>query len=117
MKILNFGSCNIDYVYTMDHIVRPGETTEAEKLCKYPGGKGLNQSIALARSGAKVYHAGCVGKDDDILRKLLRENDVDAKYIREVDSPTGQAVIQVENPEKTAYFCSTVQILRWIRNI
>lgn len=48
MKILNFGSCNIDYVYTMDHIVRPGETTEAEKLCKYPGGKGLNQSIVCS---------------------------------------------------------------------
>ena len=104
MKILNFGSCNIDYVYTMDHIVRPGETTEAEKLCKYPGGKGLNQSIALARSGAKVYHAGCVGKDDDILRKLLRENDVDAKYIREVDSPTGQAVIQVEKSGENCIF-------------
>ena len=54
MKIINFGSLNIDYVYTVDHIVRPEETVRAEKSSFFPGGKGLNQSIAIARSGANV---------------------------------------------------------------
>lgn len=104
MKILNFGSCNIDLVYSVEHIVRPGETIEAVKLCKYPGGKGLNQSIALARSGAEVYHAGCVGKDDDMLRKILAENGVNTDYVCEVNKPTGQAIIQVEDSGENCIF-------------
>ena len=64
MKILDFGSCNIDYVYDVEHIVQPGETLVAEKLSKFPGGKGLNQSIAIAKAGAAVYFAGCIGEDD-----------------------------------------------------
>lgn len=58
MKILNFGSLNIDYVYHMDHFVCPGETLRAKSLENFSGGKGLNQSVALARAGASVWHAG-----------------------------------------------------------
>ena len=104
MKVLNFGSCNIDLVYSVDHIVKPGETTEAEKLCRYPGGKGLNQSIALARAGAEVYHAGCVGGDDDILRKILAESNVNIDYIRECEECTGQAIIQVDKSAENSIF-------------
>ena len=67
MKILNFGSCNIDYVYSMDHIVKVGETQTTYSLETFSGGKGLNQSIALARAGAEVYHAGCIGNDGEML--------------------------------------------------
>lgn len=49
MKILNFGSCNIDYVYSLDHIVKVGETETTYKMNIFPGGKGLNQSIAAAK--------------------------------------------------------------------
>ena len=67
MKILNFGSCNIDYVYSLNSIVVNGETTSAQKMETFPGGKGLNQSIACAKAGAEVYHAGQVGFDGKIL--------------------------------------------------
>ncbi len=63
MRILNFGSCNIDYVYSVEHIVVPGETLSSSKLELFAGGKGLNQSIASSRTGAKVFHAGCIGND------------------------------------------------------
>ena len=96
MKILNFGSCNIDYVYNVDHIVAPGETLSASCVHQYPGGKGLNLSIALARSGVPVYHAGCVGKDDCLLRSILTENGVDTSFLRVVDEQTGHALIQVD---------------------
>ena len=55
IKILNFGSCNIDYVYSMDHIVRVGETQSTYKLEIFPGGKGLNQSIAIALARGLPY--------------------------------------------------------------
>ena len=95
MKILNFGSCNIDYVYELDHIVSVGETEATDGLKLFPGGKGLNQSIALSKAGVKVYHAGCVGNDGDFLLNILSENGVDVSYVRTVDAKNGHAIIQV----------------------
>ena len=58
MKVLNYGSLNVDYVYSVDHIIVGGETQHSSKLEVFSGGKGLNQSIALAKAGVPVYHAG-----------------------------------------------------------
>lgn len=63
MKILNFGSLNIDKVYKVPHFVRPGETISSLGYECFPGGKGLNQSIAVSRAGAEIWHAGTIGKD------------------------------------------------------
>lgn len=96
MKVLNFGSLNIDYVYLLDHFVRPGETLSSEEFFLDSGGKGLNQSIALARAGVKVYQAGKIGKDGEFLKEILEENGVDTQYIETIDEPTGNAIIQVD---------------------
>lgn len=96
MKILNFGSLNIDLVYSLDHIVKPGETISASSMNKFVGGKGLNQSVAIANAGVKVYHAGCVGKDGSMLTDFMKSAGVDLTYINVVDEPTGQAIIQVD---------------------
>ena len=95
MKILNFGSLNIDYVYSLDHIVMAGETISSKELNIFPGGKGLNQSVALARAGAAVYHAGCVGKDGQLLIDTLSGDGVDMTYLKVVDEKSGHAIIQV----------------------
>lgn len=97
MKILNFGSCNIDYVYSLDHIVRNGETQSVRQMQTFAGGKGLNQSVALSRAGARVYHAGCIGRDGEMLRELLSECGVDTSYLRTVDCKNGHAIIQVSD--------------------
>lgn len=96
MKVLNFGSLNIDMVYSVDHVVRPGETTASTELCCFCGGKGLNQSVALARAGAEVCHAGCVGADGGRLISLLRDNGVDTSLVTKSESPSGHAIIQVD---------------------
>ena len=82
MKILNFGSCNIDYVYSLDHIVSPGETETTYKMETFPGGKGLNQSIAVARAGGMVYHAGCIGEDGEMLEEIMQKSGVDTFYLK-----------------------------------
>lgn len=95
MKVLNFGSLNIDYVYSLDHIVQKGETISSERLEIYSGGKGLNQSIALGRAGVKAYHAGAVGRDGIFLKELLTEAGVRTEFVRELDAVrTGNAIIQ-----------------------
>lgn len=97
MKILNFGSLNLDYVYKVPHFVTPGETLAATEQVVHPGGKGLNQSIALARAGVSVYHAGAVGRGGESLSELLAENGVDITFLQPVDCLQGNAVIQVNS--------------------
>ena len=96
MKILNFGSLNLDNVYSVDHFVRAGETLSSAKLEKFSGGKGLNQSLSLARAGAAVCHAGCIGADGEMLLSLLKESGVDTRFVRCVEGPSGHAIIQVD---------------------
>lgn len=96
MRILNFGSLNIDHVYAVDHFVRPGETLAASGYARFCGGKGCNQSIALARAGAKVLHAGKVGKDGEWLRETLSAAGADVSSLIVADDvSTGHAIIQV----------------------
>ncbi len=96
MKVIDFGSLNIDLVYHVHAFARPGETITAASFDRFAGGKGLNQSVALARAGAPVLHAGVVGTDGAFLLEVLRESGVDTSAVS-VDPavPTGHAVIQV----------------------
>lgn len=98
MKILNFGSLNYDYTYMVSHMVSPGETLASSQLQIHCGGKGLNQSIALARAGIKVYHAGMVGEDGQQLIDTCSQEGIDVGYIRRLEGKSGHAIIQV-NPE------------------
>jgi ribokinase len=96
MKVLNFGSLNVDYVYSVDHIVQGGETILSSGREAFCGGKGLNQSIALARAGVPVYHAGAVGTDGQMLLDACKENGVNTDYVRTLPVPGGHTIIQVD---------------------
>jgi len=96
MKICNFGSLNLDIVYSVDHSVTPGETLASSERNEFCGGKGLNQSVALSLAGAEVYHAGCVGSGGDKLIAFLGEKNVDTRFVSRVPSPCGHAIIQVD---------------------
>ena len=96
MKILNFGSLNIDKVYAVEEIVKGGETIDSVSFSESVGGKGLNQSIAVTKAGGNIMHAGCVGKDGEILLQALKDNNVDTSLIKTVETASGQAIIQVD---------------------
>ena len=98
MKALNFGSLNLDYVYQVAHFVQPGETLSAITQAVFPGGKGLNQSVALAKAGADVWHAGCLGQGGAMLKQVLQDSGVKLEHLVSVEEIQGNAVIQV-NPE------------------
>ena len=97
MRILNFGSLNIDLVYQVDHIARPGETIASSDHHTFAGGKGANQSAALAAAGAEVYHAGQVGPEGRWLIDKLVALGVDMAYTQIGEVPTGHAIIQVDS--------------------
>ncbi len=96
MKVLNFGSLNIDYVYSVDHIIIPGETMASGDVMENCGGKGLNQSIALAKAGVTVFHAGLVGEEGQLLIDKCRENKVDSSFIKMIPGRSGHTIIQVD---------------------
>lgn len=96
--VLNFGSLNIDYVYAVDHFVSAGETLAAQSREVFAGGKGLNQSIAFAKAGCKVFHAGATGRDDGaMLLETLQQAGVDISNVQQrTDVPSGHTIIQVD---------------------
>ncbi len=96
-KLVNLGSLCIDNVYSVPNITAPGETVASLEYAVYAGGKGLNQSLAAAKAGGRVVHVGCVGADGRWLKEQLSESGVDVGAVRETDTPSGHAVIQV-NP-------------------
>jgi ribokinase len=97
LKVLNFGSLNIDYVYRVEEFVRAGETLTAKDRRVFAGGKGLNQSLAMARAGVTVFHAGAVGEEDGgFLLRTLDESRVDRRHVRTLEAvASGHAMITV----------------------
>ena len=95
MPILNFGSLNIDHVYRVDTFVLPGETKHTKSYTIHSGGKGLNQSIAAARAGSLVFHAGVAGRDGGFLVEMLQAAGVDTSLMQTSAEVSGHAIIQV----------------------
>lgn len=115
MRVLNFGSLNIDYVYRMAHLIQPGETAACRSLTVGCGGKGLNQSIALARAGLETYHAGLIGAEGGFLTEKLREKGVNTRWVRQVQGSSGHAIIQVDDAGQNCIILSpgaNVQLTR-----
>ncbi len=96
MKVLNYGSLNIDHVYQVDTIVQPGQTIASFGVNIFPGGKGMNQSVALARAGVPVYHAGNIGADGLFMKELLENAGADCTWLRVLDMGSGSTFIQVD---------------------
>ena len=97
MKILNYGSLNYDYVYTVPHIAAEGETISAEGMECHLGGKGLNQSVAIARAGSRVYQGGAAGSDGDRFFEFCAANGVSTEFIERMEGACGCAFIQVDS--------------------
>ncbi len=95
MKVICFGSLNIDYTYKVDHFVQKGETLSSDSLQVFSGGKGLNQSIALAKAGVETWHAGSIGEDGRFLLKQMEDAGVNTDCVTILsDTRTGNAIIQ-----------------------
>ncbi len=97
MKVINFGSLNLDNLYRVDKFVSPGETKPCIDYRVVAGGKGLNQSIAMALAGMNVYHAGCIGNNSEMLVDLLQDKGVNTKYLQKIEADAGHTIIQIDD--------------------
>lgn len=90
------GSINLDLVARVRELPRVGETLTAQAYERIPGGKGANQAVAASRLGARVRFVGAVGRDEFAEEALVNLRDLDLD-VREVDGPTGIALIVVDD--------------------
>lgn len=97
MQVFNFGSINIDYVYRVPHLVAPGETLASQSMDTILGGKGANQSVALAKAGACVWHIGKLGAADSWACDALAHAGVNTTFVSTTEGPSGHALIQVDD--------------------
>lgn len=95
-KILNFGSLNVDYTYQVKQILKPGETQSSLDMDIFLGGKGFNQSVALAKAGVSVFHAGMIGEDGSGFLDACDEYGIDRTCIRQMSGKGGHTIIQVD---------------------
>lgn len=104
MKLLVFGSLNIDHTYHLPHLVKEGETLSSTAYAKNEGGKGFNQAVALAKAGLDIFFAGAIGKDGLFLQDYLQSIGIDTAHIQVLDVPTGHAIIQVDAEGRNSIF-------------
>ncbi|MBZ0330357.1 ribokinase [Halomonas sp. ANAO-440] len=98
----NFGSINLDHVYRVPHLVHPGETLASRAYQVGLGGKGANQSLAMALAGGQVSHWGRLGRQDAWARERLADAGVNVAHLALVDEPSGHAIIQVDDSGENA---------------
>jgi len=97
MAVFNLGSINIDLVYRLSHFPAPGETLASRSFMRGLGGKGANQSIALAAAGIQVFHIGAMHSEDSWLLEQMRIRNVDMTNVQTSGEPTGHAIVMVND--------------------
>ncbi len=96
-RVCVVGSANLDLVARTERIPSPGETVLGYAYFEAAGGKGLNQAVAAARSGAAVAFVAAVGSDTaaDSLVDIAEADGISTASIKRVPGPTGRAMITV----------------------
>lgn len=102
MTVFNIGSINVDHLYQIDHFVRPGETLNSTNYQQLLGGKGANQSVALAKAGADVRHVGALNRSDHHIIQQLQDYGVNTDWVSGVEEITGHAIIQLTEQAENA---------------
>jgi ribokinase len=102
MTIYNLGSINIDHLYMLKRIPKPGETVSSLESLTNIGGKGLNISVAAHRSGADVRHIGTIGSADPSVLDMVANLGLDCALISQIDTQTGHAIVYVDESSENA---------------
>ncbi|PRZ42747.1 ribokinase [Antricoccus suffuscus] len=98
MSVVVLGSANLDVVIALQRIPSPGETVLTDTISRGCGGKGANQAVAVARSGAPTTFLGAVGNDDAgrMLLDGLAGAGADVSAVRRTDGSSGTAYVMVD---------------------
>lgn len=97
-RVVVVGSLNVDLVVTLERMPDSGETVFGDHYVQHPGGKGLNQAVAIARLGVPITMIGALGDDStsDWLHGVVTDEGIDDTFISRVAGSSGTALIEVE---------------------
>jgi ribokinase len=98
LHVVVVGSTNFDMVVKAERLPKEGETLLVSNLKFFPGGKGANQAVAVARLGARTSLVGALGSDiiGDFLLQGLRAEGIDTTCVRRDPArATGSAFIML----------------------
>ena len=84
VHVVVVGSTNFDFVVRAERLPKEGESLLVEGLQFFPGGKGANQAVGVARMGAKASFLSCLGEDviGDFLIRNLESSGIDTAWIK-----------------------------------
>lgn len=96
-NIIVIGSANVDLAIHSDRMPKLGETLVGSRFQVNAGGKGLNQAVAIAKSGGNVSFLGAIGTDNNgaFLLNSLKEYGVAFEGSVSDAAPTGTAMITI----------------------
>src|SRR5688500_5449967 len=97
-RVAVVGTLNVDLVWQVATLPRPGHTVLAEKTARFFGGKGANQAVAAARQEARVTLVGAIGDDADgrAYREQLAREGIDCEAVVTArEAATGTAHVYV----------------------
>ncbi len=97
MKLLVIGNATIDRFYRVDRLPVEGESVLATRSAGEPGGKGLNQAVMAARSGAPIAFLTMLGNDDagDRLRSFLADEGLPERWLLHHAGESDESLIVV----------------------
>ena len=96
-KITVVGSFVMDNVAKMKKFPQEGETILGESIELFPGGKGANQCVSIARLGGDVEMVGMLGQEanGDVFKKILKAEGIESKNVFLCEKPTAIAQVQI----------------------
>ncbi len=100
VKVVVFGSANMDLVAFCPHLPAPGETVLGTGFQMANGGKGANQAVGCVRLGAETWFVARLGQDSfghQLYESFKREGIVTDLVLRDPDFPSGVALIFVDS--------------------
>jgi ribokinase len=97
-RVAILGVFAADVSFRAPRLPRMGETLLASDFKVGPGGKGSNQAVAAARSGADVTFISRIGRDTfgSLALETWRREGITPRVTEAADQPTGSAFIFIE---------------------
>lgn len=88
----------MDLTAYSDKLPNAGQTIVGNEFTTGFGGKGANQAVAAANSGADVYFIGHLGNDvfGDAIYENFKNRNLNLQYLERSEAPTGVAHIWVD---------------------
>jgi len=111
------GPIAIDTVVYVDKFPTPGTFMNSTRTEERTGGTSANVALGLCTTGVETNFVGYLGNDDNgkKLREVLDKSEIKHSIITEIDGPTSNALILIDDKAERTIISMTKPYLRELR--